>query len=192
MVNNFISIFYFKGSRTRPPKLFQSASTEENSIDPQSDQQRQINKNPKQRLSGLFGLKNPQKNQLCDILNHYAKNGVPQTATATQLQPEYNDTFEFLESMKFNSWTEFVDCTTMSDIEVKIQSAVWELVTTEIDYIHTLQTVTEVSHLISIEKDVSPFEFYETIRWFFFLFSYKEKRFSFFVIEIQNSQRDLP
>ncbi len=33
----------------------------------------------------------------------------------------------------------------MSDNEIKIQSAIWELVTTEVDYIHALQTVTDVS-----------------------------------------------
>lgn len=33
----------------------------------------------------------------------------------------------------------------MTDGEIKIQSAIWELVTTEVDYIHALQTVTDVS-----------------------------------------------
>jgi len=32
----------------------------------------------------------------------------------------------------------------MTDTETKIQSAIWELVTTEVDYIHALQTVTDV------------------------------------------------
>lgn len=35
----------------------------------------------------------------------------------------------------------------MSVNEVKIQTAIWELVTTEVDYIHALQTVTDVSNL---------------------------------------------
>lgn len=33
----------------------------------------------------------------------------------------------------------------MADADTKIQSAIWELVTTEIYYIHALQTVTDVS-----------------------------------------------
>lgn len=33
----------------------------------------------------------------------------------------------------------------MKEHDVKIQSAIWELVTTEVDYIHALQTVTEVN-----------------------------------------------
>lgn len=33
----------------------------------------------------------------------------------------------------------------MTETETKIQSAIWELVTTEIDYIHALKTVTDVS-----------------------------------------------
>lgn len=40
---------------------------------------------------------------------------------------------------------EFVSHPNMSDNEIKIQSAIWELVTTEVDYIHALQTVTDVS-----------------------------------------------
>lgn len=35
--------------------------------------------------------------------------------------------------------------TGMNETETKIQSAIWELVTTEIDYIHALKTVTDVS-----------------------------------------------
>lgn len=33
----------------------------------------------------------------------------------------------------------------VTETETKIQSAIWELVTTEIDYIHALKTVTDVS-----------------------------------------------
>jgi hypothetical protein len=38
----------------------------------------------------------------------------------------------------------------MIEIETKIQSAIWELVTTEVDYIHALQTVRDVSSLLSL------------------------------------------
>lgn len=43
------------------------------------------------------------------------------------------------------TWRDFVESKAMSDNEVKIQTAIWELVTTEVDYIHALQTVTDVS-----------------------------------------------
>lgn len=33
----------------------------------------------------------------------------------------------------------------ISESDTKIQSAIWELVTTEVDYIHAIQTVTDVS-----------------------------------------------
>lgn len=33
----------------------------------------------------------------------------------------------------------------ISESDMKIQSAIWELVTTEVDYIHAIQTVTDVS-----------------------------------------------
>ena len=41
-------------------------------------------------------------------------------------------------------------CTTtgMNESETKIQSAIWELVTTEVYYIHALQTVTDVRYFL--------------------------------------------
>jgi hypothetical protein len=36
----------------------------------------------------------------------------------------------------------------MIETETKIQSAIWELVTTEVDYIHALQTVRDVSERV--------------------------------------------
>lgn len=43
------------------------------------------------------------------------------------------------------SWRDFVNPCDISETETKIQSAIWELVTTEVDYIHAIQTVTDVS-----------------------------------------------
>ncbi|XP_073842649.1 uncharacterized protein isoform X5 [Musca autumnalis] len=127
------------GSRARPPRLLSSASTDESS---------EINitgKQPKQRWSGLFGVKNPQQSQLCELLNSYSKNGVPQKTPATLNfdHPDLDNAIEYLDKMH-KSWTDIVECGGMNDAEMRIQTAIWELVTTEVDYIHCLQTVTDL------------------------------------------------
>lgn len=45
---------------------------------------------------------------------------------------------------------EFVCHPDMTDNEIKIQTAIWELVTTEVDYIHALKTVTDVSFIYAV------------------------------------------
>lgn len=142
-----------QSTRSRPVKLFQSASTEE-SIEANSTDIRTIpttSKQPKQRWSVLFGLKNPQQNQLCEILNNYTKNGVPQSKSSTYSfeHVDLPSALEYLENIHA-SWKEFVCYSNMTDNEIKIQSAIWELVTTEVDYIHALQTVTDVSILLHL------------------------------------------
>lgn len=95
----------------------------------------------------LFGPKNPHQNQLCEILNGYARNGVPQARRPCELEYDNDNTVSAIEYLEnaHGSWREFVSTEAMLDNDIKIQSAVWELVTTEIDYIHALQTVTDVS-----------------------------------------------
>lgn len=98
----------------------------------------------KPRWSTLFGQKNPQQSQLCEILNSYAKNGVPQLNTYYSFEHfDLPSSLHYLNNIH-GSWKEFVNVANMKDHEIKIQSAIWELVTTEVDYIHALQTVTEV------------------------------------------------
>ncbi|XP_036326271.1 uncharacterized protein LOC118739191 isoform X3 [Rhagoletis pomonella] len=126
------------GSRTRPPRLLSSASTEETS------EAAVPGKQLKQRWSGLFGIKNPQQSQLCELLNNYAKNGVPQkTASLNFDHPDFDAALEYLDNMH-KSWKDIVDSTDMNDNETRIQTAIWELVTTEVYYIHALQTVTDL------------------------------------------------
>jgi pleckstrin homology domain-containing family G member 5 len=48
-----------------------------------------------------------------------------------------------------SSWRDFVKVTDILETDTKIQSAIWELVTTEVDYIHAIQTVTDVSIIYS-------------------------------------------
>ncbi|XP_055856472.1 uncharacterized protein LOC129919565 isoform X6 [Episyrphus balteatus] len=129
------------GSRTRPPRLLSSASTEETT---ESEQRSIPGKQLKQRWSGLFGIKNPHQSQLCELLNSYAKNGVPQKSASLSFDhQDFDAAQEYLDNMH-SSWKDFVHCDNMSDVQIKIQTAIWELVTTEVYYIHALQTVTDL------------------------------------------------
>lgn len=145
------------GSRTN--KLYSSASTEEtlessNTLLGSSyggtvgtttaDSGRIVKQHSKQRWSTFLGIKNPHQNQLCELLNQYARNGVPQFQQGfTFNHHNLASALDYL-SNSHSSWTAFVNCAGMTDAETKIQSAIWELVTTEIFYIHALQTVTDV------------------------------------------------
>lgn len=61
---------------------------------------------------------------------------------------EYSEALSYLEIVKNTTWINFVDRTTISDTETKIQSAIWELVSTEAAYISAIQTVDNVRALI--------------------------------------------
>ncbi|XP_046807338.1 pleckstrin homology domain-containing family G member 5 [Lucilia cuprina] len=127
------------GSRNRPPRLLSSASTDE------SSEVNLTGKQLKQRWSGLFGVKNPQQSQLCELLNNYSKNGVPQKTPATLSfdHPDLVNAIDYLDN-RHKSWMDIVESGSMNDSEMRIQTAIWELVTTEVDYIHCLQTVTDL------------------------------------------------
>lgn len=94
----------------------------------------------------FFLHQNPQQNQLCELLNSYTKHGVPKTKSSFY-HTEYSDeAMNALNEMP-SSWRDFVKVTDILEIDTKIQSAIWELVTTEVDYIHAIQTVTDVSYI---------------------------------------------
>lgn len=132
----------------RPIRLYSSVSAEE------ATESSHIFDSPKSTLTAvkpskarfsLFGPKNhPQQGQLCEILNSYAKNGVPQSKTFSFEHPDFPSSLHYLNKIH-GSWMEFVNVTNMKEPEIIIQSAIWELVTTEVDYIHALRTVTEVN-----------------------------------------------
>ncbi|KAI8036696.1 hypothetical protein M5D96_010497 [Drosophila gunungcola] len=127
------------GSRQPPPRLLPSVSTEET-----SESGVATGKQIKQRWSSIFGIKNPQQSQLCELLNSYAKNGVPQRADSMNFDhPDLVNSLAYLQDMH-KSWRDFVESDSMSETEIKIQTAIWELVTTEVYYIHALQTVTDL------------------------------------------------
>uniref|UniRef100_A0A1A9WRI3 DH domain-containing protein n=1 Tax=Glossina brevipalpis TaxID=37001 RepID=A0A1A9WRI3_9MUSC len=127
------------GSRSRPPRLLSSASTDESSDVNLSGKQL------KQRWSGLFGIKNPQQIQLCELLNKYSKNGVPVKTVPTYdfEHPDLEAAIAYLDNIH-KSWKDVVRSDDMSESEIRVQTAIWELVTTEVDYIHCLQTVTDL------------------------------------------------
>jgi hypothetical protein len=91
-----------------------------------------------------FFVQNPQQNQLCELLNMYMKSGVPKSKSS-YINTEYSD--EALNALYGlpQSWRDFVNACDITEIDTKIQSAIWELVSTEVDYIYAIQTVTDVS-----------------------------------------------
>lgn len=72
------------------------------------------------------------------------KNGVPKSNASHIINFEYSDALETLDGLP-QSWNDFINASEMTDTDSKIQSAIWELVTTEVDYIYAIQTVTDVS-----------------------------------------------
>ena len=90
-------------------------------------------------------MQNPNQNQLCELLNTYMRNGVPKSKSSYIISELHSE--EALDALYDlpQSWRDFVNACDISETDMKIQSAIWELVTTEVDYIHAIQTVTDVS-----------------------------------------------
>ena len=70
------------------------------------------------------------------------RNGVPKSS---YINCDYSD--EALDALYGlpQSWRDFVITCDITETDTKIQSTIWELVATEVDYIHAIQTVTDVS-----------------------------------------------
>lgn len=146
---SFLCYLLQQNDAPRPIRLYSSASAEEptesSHIFDSTKSTLTAVKPSKPRWSTLFGQKNPHQGQLCEILNQYAKNGVPQSKAFSSFEhSDFVSSLHYLNSIH-GSWKEFVNVSNMKEHEIKIQSAIWELVTTEVDYIHALQTVTEVN-----------------------------------------------
>ncbi|XP_058829611.1 pleckstrin homology domain-containing family G member 5 [Topomyia yanbarensis] len=150
------------GYRTTSNRLFTSTSTEETYDQSPKSTSASSNKQSKQKWTISFGSKGPQKSKLCELLDSYNK-GIPKlTSSASNFdKPEYLEALEGLKNLP-QSWTDIVNYVGMSETETKIQSAIWELVTTEVYYILALQTVTDLflaclediqSHSILIDVD---------------------------------------
>lgn len=72
------------------------------------------------------------------------KNGVPKSKSSYIISEHSEEALGALYDLP-QSWRDFVNACDISETDMKIQSAIWELVTTEVDYIHAIQTVTDVS-----------------------------------------------
>ncbi|XP_049294317.1 pleckstrin homology domain-containing family G member 5 isoform X2 [Anopheles funestus] len=124
-------------------KLFTSTSTDDN-YDQSPKASSASGKQSKQKWTIPFGSKGPQKSKLCELLDSYNKEIPKSTSSSSNFNnPEYVDALVGLRNLP-QCWTEIVNCAGMSEAETKIQSAIWELVTTEVYYILALQTVTDL------------------------------------------------
>lgn len=117
-----------------------SASTEETT----EIEQHKLTSKQKQRFSSFFGAKSSQQEQVCAQLNEYSRTGIPEKSSRDFFNnPDHKEAMAYLDTIE-GSWKDFVNCEGMSNNEIKIQTAIWELVTTECDYIHILLTLTDV------------------------------------------------
>uniref|UniRef100_A0A182PLU3 DH domain-containing protein n=1 Tax=Anopheles epiroticus TaxID=199890 RepID=A0A182PLU3_9DIPT len=124
-------------------KLFTSTSTDDN-YDQSPKASLASGKQSKQKWTIPFGSKGPQKSKLCELLDSYNKEIPKSTSSSSNFNnPEYVDALVGLRNLP-QCWTDIVNCAGMSEAETKIQSAIWELVTTEVYYILALQTVTDL------------------------------------------------
>uniref|UniRef100_T1H4V0 Uncharacterized protein n=1 Tax=Megaselia scalaris TaxID=36166 RepID=T1H4V0_MEGSC len=114
------------GSRSRPPVLSSSASTEETT----EIEQHKLTSKQKQRFSSFFGAKSSQQEQVCAQLNEYSRTGIPEKSSRDFFNnPDHKEAMAYLDTIE-GSWKDFVNCEGMSNNEIKIQTAIWELVTT--------------------------------------------------------------
>lgn len=82
------------------------------------------------------------------------RNGVPKSKSS-YINNEYSDEALLALTKLPQSWRDFVNACDISETDTKIQSAIWELVATEVDYIHAIQTVTDVSIAFSVLTSAS-------------------------------------
>ncbi|XP_046670725.1 pleckstrin homology domain-containing family G member 5 isoform X2 [Homalodisca vitripennis] len=126
------------GYRGRGSRFF-SASTEDAACTEASDTSGKSSKSSKQRWSGLFGnAKDTKMEALVDHLNNYSKHGIPQLPNADE------DLEEALYNLE-EDWRDVVDnSSSLPERVQQQQTAVWELIHTEVAYIHTLKVVTDL------------------------------------------------
>lgn len=137
-------VFIPQSLRMRPERLTQSRSAEESTDNGVASPQLQTSRQTR-LLFTLLGLKTSQQNQVIEILNSFTKNGVPQPRTVHKFESaDLSKALDYLDNMH-STWMEFIQCKHMTETEIQIQSAIWELVTNEADYIHELKTITDVS-----------------------------------------------
>lgn len=104
----------------------------------------------KQRWTTLFGNSKDSKMELLvEKLNNYSKYGIPQLSNKND-----EDLEESLYKLE-DDWREIVSkILNITDSESHQQAAIWELIQTEVAYIHTLKLVTDLflACLINLQK----------------------------------------
>ncbi|ENN78682.1 hypothetical protein YQE_04854, partial [Dendroctonus ponderosae] len=129
--------------RPRTSSFFSSSTEEQNVVSstPSSHESEQSKKQIKQRITAFFGnSKDTKYEALIEQLDRYSKQGTPQNFDYSQGQCESIDALYKLEDDWKDIITEFSD---LNDRQQQQQTALWELIKTEVAYIKTLKVVTD-------------------------------------------------
>ncbi|XP_069690836.1 pleckstrin homology domain-containing family G member 5-like isoform X2 [Periplaneta americana] len=122
---------------------FFSASTEDPNYVTESSHEGSFkgSKGPKQRWSGLFGnSKDTKMESLVEQLNYYSKHGIP-PLPQQQVEDENDEGLYILE----DDWQAVVTSSAeLNEKHRQQQTAIWELLSTEIAYIRTLKVITNL------------------------------------------------
>ncbi|XP_019757266.1 pleckstrin homology domain-containing family G member 5 isoform X2 [Dendroctonus ponderosae] len=130
--------------RPRTSSFFSSSTEEQNVVSstPSSHESEQSKKQIKQRITAFFGnSKDTKYEALIEQLDRYSKQGTPQNFDYSQGQCESIDALYKLEDDWKDIITEFSD---LNDRQQQQQTALWELIKTEVAYIKTLKVVTDL------------------------------------------------
>ncbi|RZC34774.1 pleckstrin -likey domain-containing family G member 5 [Asbolus verrucosus] len=101
----------------------------------------QNKKQIKQRLTAFFGnSKDTKYEALIEQLDKYSKQGIPNNLSYPQGQCQSVDALYNLE----DDWREIVDYSDLNEKQQQQQTALWELITSEVSYIRTLKVVTDL------------------------------------------------
>ncbi|KAK9744014.1 RhoGEF domain [Popillia japonica] len=140
----------FSGSYRPKASSFFSSSTEDSTASPNWPQDStrlsfqdadSIKKQSKQRWSGFFSNnKDTRMEQLTELLNNYTTYGVPSSQIYPQGQVESLDALYKLEG----DWREIINYKELPERQQQQQTALWELIKTEVAYIKTLKVVTDL------------------------------------------------
>ncbi|XP_067005921.2 pleckstrin homology domain-containing family G member 5 isoform X2 [Anabrus simplex] len=132
------------GSYRNKGGRFFSASTEDPSYICESSHEGSFkgSKTSKQRWSGLFGNnKDTKMESLVEHLNSYTKHGIPKQAHPDMAREEMDESLFNLEE----DWQDIVaHPDELPERQRHQQTAIWELVQTEVAYIRTLKVVTDL------------------------------------------------
>ncbi|XP_068903040.1 pleckstrin homology domain-containing family G member 5 isoform X3 [Tenebrio molitor] len=124
---------FFSSSTEEPSAVVNSTS----SLHDADQSKKQI----KQRLTAFFGnSKDTKYEALIEQLDKYSKQGIPNNVSYPPGQCQSVDALHNLE----DDWREIVDYSDLNEKQQQQQTALWELITSEVSYIRTLKVVTDL------------------------------------------------